>query len=134
MAMKLITDGAVLDNLLRGPTGQVFRYMSVKATEVQVEAKKKANKKSGCMADSVVKRTFFGTPEGFEIHIQCDTRPCSPSRTAYAYYIHEGTKPHDIPNAFGWGPTFGIGGRFDGRFHPGYPGNPFLRDALKVLA
>lgn len=29
-----------------------------------------------------------------------------------------GGKPYDIPNAFGFGPDFGIGGRFGGRFHP----------------
>lgn len=37
----------------------------------------------------------------------------------YVEYLEEGTKPHDIPNAFGFGYDFGIGGRFDGKFHPG---------------
>ena len=47
----------------------------------------------------------------------------------YVQYLEEGTTPHDIPNAFGWGDKrvnpythkkpFGVGGRFDGFFHPG---------------
>ena len=37
----------------------------------------------------------------------------------YITYLEEGTKPHDIPNAFGLGEDFGIGGRFEGFFHPG---------------
>jgi hypothetical protein len=46
-------------------------------------------------------------------------------RSPLATWILGGTKPHDIPNAFGWGPTFGIGGRFEGKFHPGTKPNDF---------
>lgn len=37
----------------------------------------------------------------------------------YAVYLNEGSLPHDIPNAFGRGEEYGIGGRFSGKFHPG---------------
>lgn len=37
----------------------------------------------------------------------------------YVTYLEEGTDPHDIPRAFGRPLPFGIGGRFNGRFHPG---------------
>ena len=37
----------------------------------------------------------------------------------YVEYLEEGTSPHDIPGAFGKKLPFGIGGRFDGKFHPG---------------
>lgn len=48
----------------------------------------------------------------------------------YLQYLEEGTKAHDIYNAFGFAlgnnpsgkivsPYFGIGGRFSGFFHPG---------------
>lgn len=37
----------------------------------------------------------------------------------YIASLEEGSAPHDIPNAFGKGIEFGIGGRFDGKFHPG---------------
>lgn len=48
-------------------------------------------------------------------------------------YIEWDTEAHDIPNAFGRGPDFGIGGRFEGKFHPGTTGqHPFSRAALQV--
>lgn len=37
----------------------------------------------------------------------------------YAEYLEKGTKPHDIPHAFGRPLPFGIGGRYSGKFHPG---------------
>lgn len=37
----------------------------------------------------------------------------------YITYLEEGTPPHDIPGAFGRDLPFGIGGKFDGKFHPG---------------
>lgn len=37
----------------------------------------------------------------------------------YAQYLENGTSPHDIPGAFGFTLPFGIGGRFNGMFHPG---------------
>ena len=37
----------------------------------------------------------------------------------YIASLEEGSAPHDIPNAFGKGMDFGIGGRFDGKFHSG---------------
>ena len=37
----------------------------------------------------------------------------------YITYLEEGTKSHDIPGAFGRAFPFGIGGRFNGKFHPG---------------
>lgn len=47
----------------------------------------------------------------------------------YVAFLQEGTEPHDIPNAFGLGYVrpnpytgklpFGVGGRFNDKFHPG---------------
>ena len=37
----------------------------------------------------------------------------------YVTYLEEGTDPHDIPKAFGRPLPFGIGGRFNGKSHPG---------------
>lgn len=37
----------------------------------------------------------------------------------YVAYLEEGTSPHDIPRAFGRPLPFGIGGRFNGKFHSG---------------
>ena len=37
----------------------------------------------------------------------------------YVAALEEGSKPHDIPGAFGRSFPFGLGGKFDGKFHPG---------------
>lgn len=37
----------------------------------------------------------------------------------YITFLEEGTRPHDIPGAFGRPLPFGIGGRFSNKFHPG---------------
>lgn len=48
----------------------------------------------------------------FRIHFDSSVAP-------YVEYLEEGTGPHDIPGAFGRKLPFGIGGRFNGKFHPG---------------
>jgi hypothetical protein len=53
-------------------------------------------------------------------------------RVPYAKFLEEGTAPHDIPHAFGYGSIYppkpnpythqepyGVGGRFNGKWHPG---------------
>lgn len=40
-------------------------------------------------------------------------------RVKYIPFLENGTLPHDIPRAFGRPLPFGIGGRFEGKFHPG---------------
>jgi len=50
----------------------------------------------------------------------------------YGGYLEYGTDPHDIPNAFGI-PGYGIGGRFDVRFHPGAKGKFPLRKATRQV-
>lgn len=37
----------------------------------------------------------------------------------YIESLENGSQPHDIPRAFGKPLPFGIGGNFDGKFHPG---------------
>lgn len=127
--MKLIIDGAVLAEILRSPSGMVGRFLTEAATRVQMDAKARAPRRTGCLQDSIVKR-FETDGENMAVRIVSDTSPCSPSHTSYSLFVHEGTSPHDIPGAFGYPPPFGIGGRFDGKFHPGTKAVPFLRDAL----
>lgn len=56
----------------------------------------------------------------------------SGEKVKYAGFLENGTRPHDIPHAFGYGTVkppkknpytheepFGVGGRFYGFFHPG---------------
>ena len=54
------------------------------------------------------------------------------NKVPYAQFLEEGTAPHDIPHAFGYGSIYppkpnpythqepyGVGGRFNGKWHPG---------------
>ena len=130
---QLVIDGAVMAQLLHSPAGPVGRMLIERATKVQMATKHQAPRRTGCLQDSIVKRASTLAGE-LAITIQSDTTPCSPSRTSYSLFVHEGTVPHDIPNAFGWGPTAGIGGRFDGKWHPGTKPNRFLSDNLHLAA
>lgn len=46
-------------------------------------------------------------------------------RSPVAKFVLGGTKPHNIPKAFGYPLPFGTSGRFGGKFHPGTKPNPF---------
>lgn len=67
----------------------------------------------------------FGEPENDNTYVItfsnkiAKMNPNSKSKSEYITYLEEGTSPHDIPGAFGRSLPFGIGGRFDGKFHPG---------------
>lgn len=52
------------------------------------------------------------TPTCYRIHFDSTIAP-------YVEYLEEGTRPHNIPKAFGRPLPFGVGGRFNGMFHPG---------------
>lgn len=54
------------------------------------------------------------------------------NKVPYAQFLEEGTTAHDIPHAFGYGsiyeerpnpythvPPYGVGGKFNGKWHPG---------------
>jgi hypothetical protein len=132
--VRVIWDGAKLAELLRSPTGPVGRHLIERAEVVRQAAKSKAPRRTGCLQDSVVKRFELDDLTGFRIRIVCDTTPCSPTRTSYAYFVHEGTRLHVIegnPLAFTW---HGEQVFFTRVSHPVYRGNPFLRDALPLAA
>lgn len=131
--VKLIIDGAKLAELLRSPTGPVGVWLIERAELVKTAAQELAPVDTGCLRDSIVKR-FAEDPTGLSVIIASDTSPCSPTHESYSLVVHEGSAPHDIPGAFGIPAPFGVGGRFDGMFHPGHAPVPFLRDALKALA
>ena len=67
--------------------------------------------KSGNLKFSATSGTMFDNTT-YRIHFSSVVAP-------YVEYLEEGTSPHDIPRAFGKDLPFGIGGRFDGKFHPG---------------
>jgi hypothetical protein len=101
--------------------------MQTRATVVQLAAVRDCPKLTGTLSESIVKR-WSPTLDGQQIEII--------AQQPYAASVHDGSAPHDIPNAFGWGPQFGIGGRFDGKFHPGIiaaHAQPFLRKNLPLF-
>lgn len=69
----------------------------------------------------------YPTPVGqaFAVTVETDD-PIAP-------FVEFNTQAHDIPNAFGFGHEFGIGGPFEGRFHPGTTGqHPFSRGTAEL--
>jgi hypothetical protein len=141
MAVKLVIDGARMEELLRSPAGPVGRHLIERSTVVQYAAKDKAGRKTGCLADSIVKRVEETSEPGvlMRIRIVADTTPCSPTRESYALFVEEDTEPHEIAAknagalAFDWpaGPT---GGMFFAAsvHHPGTRGKHFLKDSLPL--
>jgi hypothetical protein len=78
--------------------------------------------RSGVLKAAISKRGAFGnvfqkSPSRIVVGV-------SYTDISYAQAQIEGAEPHDIPNAFGRGAKFGIGGRFQGKFHPGNAPHP----------
>ena len=147
--VKLVVDGARMAELLRGPTGPVWRHLEARAELFQVKAREDAPIRTGCLRSRIRKRNIEEVGDKLSITVMSDTAGCgidaagkvtnkssniaSGVKAEYAFFIHEGTQPHDIPNAFGYGPTFGIGGRFDGKFHPGNRAYRYLSKNLSMF-
>lgn len=144
MAVKLVTDGARMAELLRSPFGPVGRHLIARSTLFQMAARAQVApmRKSGCLEDTIVKRVEENPLTGFQIRIVSDTTPCSPSRTSYSMLVHEGTQPHVIEArnggalSFWWanGPD-GAGQYFMKRVqHPGTRPVHFFTDNLPIFA
>lgn len=132
--MTMVTDGAVLAEILRSPSGMVARHLSERATAVQARAKQLAPRRSGCLQDSIVKRFESGGGE-LAVRIVSDTSPCDPEHKSYSLMVHEGTAPHTITARPGGVLAFEIGGETifaTSVNHPGTKAVPFLRDALPL--
>ena len=74
--------------------------------------------KHGRLRDNATSGAMFN-PTTYRIHFSSAVAP-------YVEYLEEGTGPHDILGAFigkeaamKRNPPFGVGGRFNGKFHPG---------------
>lgn len=120
--------------VLRSPSGPVARHMIERATIVQAAAKAQAPRRTGCLQDSIVKRIeAFG--DEIAIRIVSDTTPCSPTRTSYSLFVHEGTAPHDIYPQNASVLAFEIHGQTVFAAHVHHPGtkpNRFLADNLHL--
>lgn len=128
MPVKLILDGAALQEMLHGPSGAVATYMIGRAQVVQNAAIVQCPKRTNKLSESIVKR-FADTPAGFTVTIA--------ALQPYAVFVHEGTKPHIIMGnptlAFLW-PAAGEGTFFFASVHhPGTKPNKFLSDNLHLF-
>jgi hypothetical protein len=126
--VKIIWDGAVLEDILHGPTGMVATFMITRAEIVKQASVIQCNKRTTKLSRSILKRPF-DTPEGFSVIIG--------AYQPYAVYVHEGTKPHVIkPKKDGGTLHFMMDGHdvyAKSVQHPGYKGNKFLSDNLKLF-
>lgn len=136
MAIKLVLDGARMQELLRSPLGPLGRHLIERGEIVKQAAKAQAPRKTGCLQDSIVKRVEdYG--DSFAIRIVSDTTPCSPTRTSYSLWVHEGTQPHTITAKNGGVLSFMWQGErvyFKSVQHPGTKANKYLADNLRLFA
>lgn len=130
--VRLVFDGAKMEELLRGRDGPVNRYLMGRAEIVKRAAVMQCNKRTGKLSKSIVKRSeYVGTELGIRIK----------AAQPYSVYVHEGTKPHVIKAknkpylVFFWanGPTGAHVYRMKQVNHPGYAGNRFLTDNLHLF-
>lgn len=141
--MALIVDGAAVAELLRSPDGPMGRHMIRKATVFQAAARAQIapHRKSGCLEDTIVKR-LVEIDGHLAVRVISDTSPCSPTRTSYSLFVHEGTQPHPIfaKNGgllrFFWanGPQGAGVYFFRSVNHPGTKPIRFLTDNLPIFA
>jgi hypothetical protein len=123
--IDLISNDMIAAQLGSGPG---WRDMGIRMGE---RARTIAPRESGELAESMEARFQFGPDPKILIGSTLQTDGNSPVNLMALMEL--GTEAHDIPNAFGWGPTFGIGGRFNGKFHPGTKKNPFVERACQQI-
>jgi hypothetical protein len=111
----------------KSPDGLFGRWMYERMTIVQLAAIRDCPKRTTKLSESIVKR-WWPTLNGQMISCV--------AKQPYAMSVHSGARAHNIPNAFGMGEDFGIGGRFGGFFHPGIipsHAQPFLAKNLPLF-
>jgi hypothetical protein len=137
--VELKLDHARIHELLVGTDGPVFRHMIERVTRFQDAARRQQPRRTGCLQDSTVKRFEVANGE-LQIRVISDTTSCSPTRTSYSLFVHEGTEAHVIQAifsvlAFMWanGPNGPGMYYFTWVFHPGTQPNRFFTDNLHIL-
>jgi hypothetical protein len=137
--VRLVIDGARLATLLRGPTGVVWPHMMRRADLFAAAVRRQQPRRSGCLQDNTRKRIEEGVG-GIVVRFYCSTKECSPTRTEYSVYVHEGTEAHVIQAnftalAFFWqnGPQGPGTYFFNWVMHPGTRPNKFFTDNLHIF-
>lgn len=110
------------------PGGMTGRHLRVVAKMVQVDARALVGKSTGKLARSITVGPVSRDPRGLEIEVG--------SNLHYAYYHHEGTRPHTIRARPGSVMKFSSRGRSVMTTvvrHPGTRANRYLLNALTVV-
>lgn len=127
--IDLVIDGAAMAELLRGPKGAVNEFLITRSEIVKRAAVIQCNKRTNKLSKSIVKRS--SSSDGELSMIIGAYQP-------YALYVHDGTKAHVIMPKKPGGVLHWVDGGGNDVFarvvhHPGYKGNPFLKDNLKLF-
>lgn len=138
--VRLVFDGAKMDELLHGPSGMVNDFMFTHGEIVRQAAIQDVNVGKGPTAGNL-KRSIRKRIEYVGTEISVRIIAGGENDVTYAYYVHEGTAPHIIKAknkpflVFFW-PNAPGGGRWVRAKqinHPGYKGNPFLSRNLGLF-
>ena len=122
MAEIVVLDNAAIQELLTSPSGPVFRDIQRRTINVHAGAIRRCNVDTGAMR-SDIRWAMIRDEQGIAGLVGTNKE--------YAGFVHDGTEPHVIEAKAG-GALYWKGARHPVKRvnHPGYRGNPFLRDAL----
>lgn len=113
-------DPAAWDNFTRSPTGEVGRDLIKRGEKLKQLARGSIKSKSGRLARSLTMNYYRGTLNPY-VEVGSDLE--------YSYFVHEGTKPHQIRPKTHRKLRFNVGGKIvyvDKVDHPGTRPTKFL--------
>lgn len=115
----VVLNRPVLDAYLRGPSGDVWRWLDKRGDRAVRGAKRAVGVQTGQLRASIhMKHTI--SPNGQKLWIGSNT-------VNYAYMHHQGTRPHLIAPRGGGALVIGKGRMIRGPvLHPGTKANPYL--------
>lgn len=123
----VLLNPVAIAELMRSPAGPVMRHMIVVGEKVKLEAIRIAPKRTGNMANHIVKRiATIGVHASVLVGVE---------NVKYAYWVHEGSQPHDIypvnARVLAWQSDAGDSVFAMHVHHPGNKPNRFLVRALQ---
>jgi hypothetical protein len=122
-----------MNSTFRSWGGPVGRHIDKRARTLSVKAKAVAPKDTGALTASIV---VENAKHGRELEAQVGTYPGLGGKRGYAYFQHEGTKPHVIRPRYAQALRFKIGGIivFAKKVnHPGFGSTKFLSRWLREV-
>lgn len=116
-----------LKNMLKGPQGEVARFMRGIGDQIQVLSKRQVRIRTGKLRNAIrVTQRTWRTERAVEVG----------AKVKYAYMHHEGTRPHLIVPVRATHLKFRSGARIvfaKSVLHPGTKANPYLRRPMRLV-